>query len=65
MAHPTWELVNKEVGSADSLYVAQADEFPLPVNLFSWEDIIKNVQMGYGDEMLYQDGQFGDGQDTV
>jgi len=59
----TWEQANTVTSSV--LDVAQLDNHFIPSNLLSWDDILREAQMGYGEETTYQHSQFGDGQDTM
>ena len=59
----TWEQAN--VVRSSALDVVQLDNHFKPSNLLSWDDILREAQMGYGEETTHQYSQFGDGQDTV
>jgi hypothetical protein len=60
-----WSRLMERWALTGTLHAALADNLPIPGNLLSWDDIIRDAQMGYSEGTLYQDGQFGDGRDTV
>jgi len=59
----TWEQANAVTSSV--LDVVQLDNRFIPSNLLSWDDVFREVHMGYGEETTHQNSQLGDGQDTV